>query len=203
LRAVAVQETKAEREFDYDRTVALSDGVFAIALTLLVLSIDAPEPGPNVPPSGELLLSQWRDILSYAISVGVIGLLWLRHHTFFRQLTRIDIRLSELNLAYLGLVAFLPFPTELVGDNVEEPDAVIIYSLTVGLITGVAGIMRVYADRHGMLTAEAHREPLWRLVLVPAVFVTSIPIALVSPLAAQLWWIGLLLTRLARRSTEA
>jgi uncharacterized membrane protein len=135
--------------------------------------------------------------------VGVIGLLWLRHHAFFRELTRIDVRVSELNLAYLGLIAFLPFPTELVGDNVEEPDAIIIYAVTVALITGVAGVMRWYADRRGLLTEQARREPLWSLVLVPAIFITSIPIAYVSTIAAQVWWIGLLFTRLARRSTEA
>ena len=111
------REERAERAFDYDRTVALSDGVFAIAMTLLVLSIDVPEPGPSQPPVSELLGTQWRDILSYAISVALIGFLWMRHHTFFRELTRIDARLIGLNLCYLGLVAFLPFPTELVGDQ--------------------------------------------------------------------------------------
>jgi uncharacterized membrane protein len=197
---VDTTETKAEREFDYDRTVALSDGVFAIAMTLLVLTIDEPGPGPS---AGQHLLEQWRDVLSYAISVGVIGVLWLRHHAFFREITRIDSRMSMLNLAYLGLVAFLPFPTELVGDNVEEPDSVIIYAVTVALVTGVAAAMRVYADRRGLLTEQARREPLWSLALVPMIFLTSIPIAFVSTFLAQVWWVGLLFTRLARRSTEA
>lgn len=196
-------ETRAEREFDYDRTVALSDGVFAIALTLLVLSIEAPEPGPGVPPPGQLLLDQWHDILAYGISVGVIGLMWLRHHAFFRRLTLIDVRLSGLNLAYLGLIAFLPFPTALMGDNVEQPGAIVVYAVTVAVITGVGGYMRVYADRHRLLRPEAFRDPLWTLVLIPAVFLTSIPIAFVNTFAAQAWWVLLLLTRLVRRSTDA
>jgi TMEM175 potassium channel family protein len=94
----------------------------------------------------------------------VIGLLWVRHHGFFRELVRIDSRLIWLNIVYLGLVAFLPFPTELIGDNVDEPDAI---------------------------------------VIVPGIFLTSIPLAFVSTTAAQLWWVGLLLTRRVCGSAEA
>jgi uncharacterized membrane protein len=195
--------SRSAGEFDYDRTVAFSDGVFAIAMTLLVLSIDVPEPGPHTPPPSQLLLEQWRDILSYAISVAVIGLLWVRHHGFFRELVRIDARLIWLNIVYLGMVAFLPFPTELVGDNVEEPDAIVIYATTVAVLAAVAALMRLHADRAGLLSAQARREPLWSLALVPGIFLTSIPIAFVSTIAAQLWWIGLLLTRRVRGSAEA
>jgi uncharacterized membrane protein len=197
------REERAEQEFDYDRTVALSDGVFAIAITLLVLSIEIPDPGPDQPPVGELLGSQWREILSYAISVAVIGFLWMRHHTFFRELTRIDTRLIGLNVGYLGLIAFLPFPTELVGENVEEPDAVVLYAATIAVISAVAAGMRFHADRRGLLTEEARREPLWSLALVPAVFLTSIPIAFASTIAAQVWWVVLLLTHRVRTSSAA
>jgi Endosomal/lysosomal potassium channel TMEM175 len=91
----------------------------------------------------------------------VIGLLWVRHHGFFRELVRIDSRLIWLNIVYLGLVAFLPFPTELIGDNVDEPDAIVIYATTVSILASVAALMRLYADRAGLLTAQARREPLW------------------------------------------
>ena len=200
---MAAPETRAERVFDYDRTVAFSDGVFAIAITLLVLSIEVPEPGPGQPELGRLLVDQWRDVFSYGVSVAVIGLLWVRHHTFFRELSRIDGRLVALNIAYLGLVAFLPFPTELVGDYEGVPIAVMVYAATVTVLAAVAALMRLHADRAGLLTEEAHREPVWSLALVPGIFLTSIPIAFFSTIAAQLWWVTLLLSRRVRRSTEA
>ncbi len=197
------EAAKREQEFDYKRTVALSDGVFAIAITLLVLSIEVPEPGPSQPDVWGVLTRQWRDVFSYAVSVAVIGLLWVRHHGFFRELLRIDGRLIGLNIAYLGLVAFLPFPTELVGDYAEVPAAVIVYAATVAVLAAVAALMRLHADRAGLLSEAARREPLWSLALVPAIFLTSIPIAFVSTTAAQTWWLALLLTRRVRRSTEA
>jgi uncharacterized membrane protein len=172
-------------------------------MTLLVLSIDVPEPGPSQPEVWTMLGTQWRDIVSYAISVAVIGLLWVRHHGFFGDLLRIDSRLIGLNIAYLGLVAFLPFPTELIGDYEEVPAAVVVYAATVAAVATVAALMRLHADRAGLLTEAARREPLWSLVLVPAIFLTSIPIAFVSTTAAQLWWLALLLTRRVRGSAEA
>jgi uncharacterized membrane protein len=197
----AVAET--EQEFDYDRTVALSDGVFAIALTLLVLSIEVPPPQPgrssHVWP---LLTEQWREVLSYGVSVAVIGLLWMRHHAFFGELLRIDGRLTALNIGYLGLVAFLPFPTEMLGSYEGDPAAVAVYAATLALVAASAALMRWHADRAGLLTDAARREPLWSLALVPGVFLASIPLALVSPVIAQVSWLVLLAARV-RRSTAA
>src|SRR5213592_3140723 len=102
----------AERRFDYDRTVALSDGVFAIALTLLVLNIGAPVLGPgHEGVLGQRLLDHGEEYFSYAVGFAVIGLLWTRHHSFYRGVDHIDTRLTVLNLVYLGLIAFLPYPT--------------------------------------------------------------------------------------------
>ena len=198
----AAAETK--REFDYDRTVALSDGVFAIALTLLVLSIEVPEPGPagSPPPVWQLVAEQWREVMSYAVSVAVIGLLWMRHHAFFGELLRIDGRLTALNIGYLGLVAFLPFPTELLGTYEGDHTAVVVYAVTIALVAATAALMRVHADRAGLLSDAARREPMWSLALVPGVFLASVPLALLSPVIAQLSWLVLLAARV-RRSAAA
>ena len=98
-------EPLAERSFDYDRTVALSDGVFAIALTLLVLNIGIP--GKPHGTLGSHLLDHDTEFESYALSFAVIALLWVRHHALFRAIVRIDGRITLLNLAYLAFVAFL------------------------------------------------------------------------------------------------
>jgi uncharacterized membrane protein len=90
---------------------ALSDGVFAIALTLLVLTITTPElRGSQETLLGRELLARAPEFASYVISFAVLSLLWVRHHRFFRGLERIDARATALNLLYLGLVALLPYP---------------------------------------------------------------------------------------------
>jgi uncharacterized membrane protein len=193
--------TENEQQFNYDRTVALSDGVFAIALTLLVLNIEVGEPGRGA-GVWPLLTEQWREGLSYAVSVAVIGLLWMRHHAFFGELLRIDGRLTALNIGYLGLVAFLPFPTELLGTYEGDHTAVVVYAVVIALVAATAALMRLHAERAGLLTDAARREPLWSLALVPGVFLVSVPLALLSPVIAQLSWLVLLAARV-RRSAAA
>lgn len=202
MREPEVRRSDAKtEEFDYDRTVALSDGVFAIALTLLVLSIEVPDLQPGgVARLWPLLTEQWREGLSYAVSVAVIGLLWTRHHAFFGELLRIDGRLTALNIGYLGLVAFLPFPTELLGIYEGHHTAVVVYAVTIALVAATAALMRVHAARAGLLTEAARREPLWSLALVPGVFLASVPLALLSPVIAQLSWLVLLAARVRRSS---
>jgi uncharacterized membrane protein len=185
-------EAPEELAFDYARTVALSDGVFAIALTLLVLSISTPvlAPGHESALAGRLLDRQ-PEFLSYAISFAVIALLWVRHHGFFGGLARIDGRITVLNLLYLGLVAFLPYPTRILGLYGDQPAAIVLYALCVTILALVAGAMRVHAVRAGLLS-EAGRRHLARREhwgLVPAIFLLSIPVAFVSTTAALLSWL--------------
>ncbi|MQA75805.1 MAG: DUF1211 domain-containing protein [Solirubrobacterales bacterium] len=170
--------------FDYDRTVALSDGVFAIAITLLVLDI----PTPTAPGD---LWSQLDDLLpnlgAYALSFVVIAGMWREHHVFFRELSRIDRRLTTLNLLYLGLIALIPFPTGLLAERGGESPAVIVYALTLAAVTGVSAAMRVYVERRGLGT-PSHRT-LFQHASVPAVFLLSIPIALLNPSLGIWSWV--------------
>ncbi|HWC40100.1 MAG TPA: TMEM175 family protein [Acidimicrobiales bacterium] len=185
-------EEPAERRFDYDRTVALSDGVFAIALTLLVLNIEAPAlSSGHEGVLGSRLLDHGDEFFSYALGFAVIGLLWVRHHSFFRGVERIDTRLTVLNLVYLGLVAFMPYPTRILGLYGRQPAAVIMYGATAATVSVVARALSIHAVRAGLLSEagarEAARRGAW--VVVPTVFVISIPIALVSPTAALYSWL--------------
>jgi uncharacterized membrane protein len=184
-------EDPAERRFDYDRTVALSDGVFAIALTLLVLNISAPTLGPgHEGVLGSRLLDHGDEYLSYALGFAVIGLLWVRHHTFYRGVDEIDTALTAINLVYLGLVAFLPFPTRILGLYGSQPAAIILYATTVTIVSIVARINVVHAIRAGLLSdaglREVRRREPW--LIVPSVFLISIPISFVSTSAALYCW---------------
>jgi uncharacterized membrane protein len=206
--AGSAAEDPAERRFDYDRTVALSDGVFAIALTLLVLNVSAPSLGPgHEGVLGSRLLDHGQEYLSYALGFAVIALLWVRHHTLYRGIDRIDTRLTVNNLVYLGLVAFLPYPTRILGLYGSQPAAIVLYATTVTAVTIVARLMIVHAMRAGLLSDAGRREVRRRehWVIVPVVFLLSIPISFVSTSAALYSWallfiVPLVYRRLVRRS---
>jgi uncharacterized membrane protein len=190
-------EPQAEVEFDYDRTVALSDGVFAIALTLLVLTIAIPDlQGSAKNQLADRLSDQLSQLLSYGISFAVLGLLWVRHHSMFRTLTRIDWTVTVLNLAYLALVAFLPFPTSLIGRYADQSVSVVIYAVTLVLINLLAAAMRIYCYRAQIIKPGTPRESLRRFVLITATFLASIPVALLVDASAGIWmWTALFLDR--------
>jgi uncharacterized membrane protein len=200
----ASPESRSERRFDYQRTVALSDGVFAIALTLLVLNLTVPRLGPD---QHDRLWSVIRDhqseFFSYGLSFAVIGLLWVRHHAFFRELREVDLSVTLLNLLYLGLIAFLPYPTELLGDYGDQTAAVAIYAGTIVVIGVVTMILRGHVLRARLLTESGHSEMArvsYARAAVPLVFLASIPIAFASPqLAVYTWALTALIPRFTRR----
>jgi uncharacterized membrane protein len=173
--------------FDYDRTVALSDGVFAIALTLLVLTIPEIE-------SADDLWGQLEDNLpafgAYGLSFVVLSALWRQHHVFLREVTRIDARLTSLNLLYLGIVALIPYPTGLVAEHGDESASVVVYAAALAAVTLVSAAMAFHTQRAGLAPPRA--IPLWWTLTRPAVFLLSIPIALVDPAAGIWFWLALI-----------
>jgi TMEM175 potassium channel family protein len=181
-----------EREVEFSRIVAFSDGVFAIAITLLVLNLHVPGHlhGDQVFDS---LRDQDSSLLAYALSFAVIGRLWMVHHRFFGEVTHFDDRLLSFNLAYLAFVVLIPFTTEILGDYDNTTAGVIIYAANLVLVSVVGTAMFVYAGRSGMTVGEFRRaigRPLrMRSFSVGAVFALSIPVALVSPTLAKLMWL--------------
>src|SRR4051794_19079406 len=100
----------SERKNETGRVEAFSDGVFAIAITLLVLDVRVPE---DLEHGGlwRALGHIWPSYAGYAVSFFAIGIMWVNHHDLFSTVARVDRRLLFLNLAILGLIGFLPFPT--------------------------------------------------------------------------------------------
>ena len=91
------------------RVEAFSDGVFAIAITLLILSV-----GIDRAPHGDLgtyLVDLWPAYLAYAVSFLTIGIMWVNHHLLFDNFARVDRPMLLLNILLLMLIAFVPFPT--------------------------------------------------------------------------------------------
>ena len=100
------------------RLEAFSDGVIAIAITLLVLEIDVPRAGPQTLRAA--LLAQWPSYLSYVASFLVIGIIWANHHHSFKYIRRTDHALRMINMLFLMSVAFIPFPTALLGEYLRQ-----------------------------------------------------------------------------------
>jgi uncharacterized membrane protein len=193
---------RREAQVEFNRIVAFSDGVFTIAITLLVLGLFIPE---GVSDLTETLLKQSGDLFAYAISFAVIGRFWLVHHRFFSGLERFDDTLMRLNLLYLGFIGLVPFSSQVLGDYGDQTAATVLYALNMIAVTLAFALETGYAHRHGLIRAgETEQEThLARRssVLFSVIFGSSIPVAFVSPTAASLMWIALFLVgrRLVRR----
>ncbi|OBH01822.1 hypothetical protein A5698_07580 [Mycobacterium sp. E136] len=126
---------------------AFSDGVFAIAITLLVLEIGVPD-GSEGDLLGAVIL-QWPSYLTYLVSFSTIGAVWLEHTVITEFLDRATPALIRLNLLLLLLVSFLPFPTRLLGDYIGGSDAqrvaVTVYGINLLLVSAVVSLMWRYA----------------------------------------------------------
>jgi uncharacterized membrane protein len=178
------------------RLLALSDGVFAIALTVLVLSlhVDVSTPASEV---GAAIHHTWTEVYAYALSVVVIGAFWMGHHRLYAQVTRIDALILWLNVLFLGLVALIPYPTDLLGRYGGESDAVALYGGVIGLGALVGACIALYAGRQGLIGRAASYRALVRGGPVAAVFLLSVPIAFATPKGAQFFWLLAIPLRIA------
>ncbi|MBI2617537.1 DUF1211 domain-containing protein [Candidatus Gottesmanbacteria bacterium] len=127
------------KSLSIERLNAFSDGVFAIAITLLVLGIAVPEvmPGPHL--NEELtnrLIALFPKVLSFGISFTIIGIFWFGHHLLFQYIKKIDRNLIWLNIFLLMVISFIPFPAALLGEYGYAQPAILIYGLTL-LIVGI------------------------------------------------------------------
>jgi uncharacterized membrane protein len=142
--------------FDTGRMEAFSDGVFAIAMTLLVFQIAVPEFAFRNLWRG--IADQWPSYLGYATSFLTIGGLWMVHHGLFRRMRRANLPVMRMNLLLLMTVAFLPFPTRLVAQAITrtsaERPAVLFYGFTLLTISVISTLMVRYVAARPELRLE-------------------------------------------------
>jgi uncharacterized membrane protein len=138
-----------EERWDTGRTEAFSDGVLAIAITLLVLDLNVP--ASEFDDLWRGIVGEWPSYLAYACSFLTIGAIWLRHHGIFTRLAYVDRRLMTLNLLLLMAVSFLPFPTRLVAEAIQNEDAeraaIVFYGTTLLVISVLIGALWATAAR--------------------------------------------------------
>jgi uncharacterized membrane protein len=189
---------RAESETEFARVVAFSDGVFAIAITLLVLQIDVPQSAESSSELWHEIFVQNGNIYAFAISFAVIGRFWVIHHRFFGELTGFDSRLMAINLLYLFWVVAIPFSSQVLGLYGDTTTGVVIYAANLAILTLVGVLMTTYAVRFGLVADERsevvtanRRGGVWACI----VFTASIPVALVAPSIAPLLWLLLFFDR--------
>lgn len=173
------------------RLEALIDGVFAVALTLLVLDIRLPN---DLPAATDTVLATQlfgleRHFVIYIVSFIVIGMYWTNHHIQFHFVARTNRRLIWINLAYLLIVSFLPFCTDLIGDHKALVLPCEIYGVTLLALSAVSFLHLEYLARHPELATDEFTPAIVALIRPRiAVFavlpVISMAVAFVSTVAA-------------------
>lgn len=164
-----------------ERLKSFSDGVFAVAITLLVLQFQVPHV-----PAAELtgaLLKLWPAYASYLLSFAVVGVYWVAHWNVIHELHSGDRNLAWTNIGFLACVAFIPFPAALVGAYGAERAAVMLYGGTL-VVTGLMlRALFVYAFRQGLIDAPPglERYAAIRQLVPVGIYSTGLLLALVVP----------------------
>ena len=178
--------------FSLERLVFFSDAVFAIAITLLAIEIRLPE-GAGDGDLNAAIADLAPMVFSYFLSFSVIGLSWLAHWRRYDLIERADERLAMINLAQLAFIALIPFPTALLGHYGDQAGPVILYAVIVACAGLLGTLTWIYADRNGMMrpgtTRETVRLATIRGLLLPLVFLSSLPLLLLHPYAVEAAWV--------------
>jgi uncharacterized membrane protein len=192
-------------EIEYDRILYFSDAIFAIAITLLIVDLQVPDV-PNL-DSAEQLRETIPQMGGFALSFAVIGLFWIGHHGLFRRIKGLDRPLVLLNLLFLGCIAFLPYPTSLLSAAGDQVPATIFYAASIaaaGLAEAAVWLYAIHIRELALpgVPPAVHRWILLRILMTPAVFLLSIPVAIFQPALAKYLWLLLFVSGLALRRQE-
>jgi uncharacterized membrane protein len=185
-----IAKNREEHEVEFSRIVAFSDGVFSIAITLLVLELKLPQHLAN-DEIWHALGEQREQFVAYGISFAVIARFWLVHHSFFSEVKAFDTRLIGLNMLYLAFVVLIPFSSQVLGEYGGTLAAVVVYSANLTAVVLVGQWMARDARRSGMARSDAQteRESIVRSAFIACVFLGSIVVALFDAGIAPYIWL--------------
>jgi uncharacterized membrane protein len=197
--------------WDTGRTEAFSDGVFAIAITLLVLDIRVPEEDFEHLWKG--IVHQWPAYLGYVTSFLSIGWLWLAHHGIFRRLRYANRQVMTINLLLLMAVSFLPYPTRLIAEGIRNDEAeraaVIFYGLSLLAIAALFSALwgAVVQDRE-LLKPDVSDDEVRAIAVAtsPSIgfYAAFMAVAIVAPVVAAFGYLAMAIVAVLRaRGDEA
>jgi uncharacterized membrane protein len=194
---------------DLSRISAFTDGVMAVAITLLVLNLEVPTlaPGESL---GDALVDELPSLGAYLLAFALVGRFWVLHHNLFEKLRGFDRTLMTLNLAFLALIVLVPFSTDLYDAYNEESLAAAVLGGTLGLAAMTNWAMNAYVLRHALIRDEHRAEAeSGRPVGLgfAAIFLLSVPAAFITVHLAEALWISTIvlrypLLRLGRRTSS-
>ena len=196
LSFIARLPPDAENSRELDRLNAFSDGVFAVAITLLVLNIETPKlsEGTDDDALWSAVKDLAPDVYAYFLAFAVIGLFWYGHAAMLSHLQRTSGPLVVLNLVLLSLIALLPFTTSLIGGFGDSKVALSVFALNLGAAAMADSLMDQVAMRSELYVPgeEPDRRTLTISgILRPLVFLLSIPLAFIDPTVAEFFWLTL------------
>jgi uncharacterized membrane protein len=179
---------------DSGRLEAFSDGVFAVAITLLALDLSVAGPGPGQLSLAAKLGDHWPAFAAYAVSFAAIGIVWVNHHTLFKNFSEIDRALLFLNLLLLFFVVTIPFATSTFAAYLRQgrhDDATLAAVIYQGVFVGMSlsfGGLFWWGLRHGhmkvALTPKGGRRALIRFGIGNIFYLAAIGIAFLSATAS-------------------
>ena len=185
---------KNSLEISTGRLEAFSDGVFAIAITLLILEIKMPTKESLGHESlSNYLLHRWPEFFAYIFSFIIIGIYWANHHYLFKLFRKTDHVFNLLNILFLLTVAFLPYPTGIFGEFIAEPEhlrmAVIFYSIGISLPSISWTLMWIYASNRRRLMDERLTDDFInsltrKFLLSNLLYISAIVISIFYPIAS-------------------
>ena len=187
---IRLRRSQAVAGLTTERITAFSDGVFSIAITLLVLNLRVPIVPQSKP--GDLLdqlHTQWPSLLSYILSFVIVGIYWVAHHNMFHYIKRSDRPFLWINILLLMCVAFIPFPAGLLGEYPQQRISVIIYASSLILTNLMLSLLWWYATSNHRLVDQDLDPHFVRVVnrrnmTAPVVYLVSIGLSILSPLAS-------------------
>lgn len=166
------------------RIEALSDGVFAIIMTLLVFEITIPSVPPQDLPAA--VISLWPYFIGYAVSFVLLGIYWTGHRAQYNYIVHADTNLHWLNMLFFAFSGLVPFSTGLVSRYPDQWLAVALYGLNLIMIGVALYLHWLYATRHSRLVGDdmtpfVRRFATQRCLLAPACYLVAIVLGLITP----------------------
>lgn len=207
-------ESGKRHGYGIDRVLALSDGVFAFAITLLVLDLFVPtlSSGASSVDLWNALSKEYVSFLNYIMSFIIAGVWWNAHHRNYEYIRKSNAPLRWLNLLFLLWIALLPFFTKILDQYNNLPIAVVLYATDQAAAGIFLALSWWYASKnHRLIPANLKnstiRFVLLRNVIAPLFFIGSMGISFVSPIIATYSWFGMIpvlfiVSRLERKSEK-
>lgn len=181
------------RYYDSTRLIALTDGIFAVALTILIFELKFPDPPPNEMVLVELVKEDWHPFLGWLVSLVILIRLWLIHHDTLSDVVRVSSRTIGANLVFLGTIVLIPFSTHLISIyDFRNPFSLQVFAVLIGISCISLGwlVHSVHKDQVNVARVNQQWSPraLHHLLVVPVISLVAVLAIQVDPVFAAVVW---------------